>query len=150
AATSTEVFFNKAANRWRIPKYLPEANMNLETLRASLSREVGIKENLHEVPEGQTRAPLAATIRHALLYCMQQQDEIASKKFLFHKQGEPYVPQAIKDTAPYFLGAVEDEHVALRQQLRALQDSLRKKERELQDAERISGNGFERALALVS
>jgi hypothetical protein len=61
---------------------------------------------LHEPPPGQTRVPLAATISHALTFCLQSQNEIAQRRHLFHGGSDRFVAQAIKDTLPYFLGAV--------------------------------------------
>lgn len=146
---SSEVFFTKG-RRIKVPKSVPQSNMNLEVLRLFLAREAGIGDYVHEPPDGQTRLPLAATIRHGLIYCFQQQHEIASKRYLFHKQGEPFVPQAIKDTAPYFLGAVEGDYISKRNELKQLQDKLRKLQREYADAERISGQGLSRAMDLVA
>ena len=56
--------------------------------------------------------PLRAGIVHALIYCFQHQTEIDSNRHLFHRQSEQWRPQAIKDTMPYFLGAVTDDYVA--------------------------------------
>ena len=84
-------------------------NMTEEALIRLLSRFAGIAENEHRPLTG-ARRPLQATIRHALFLCFQKQDEIASRDRLFHRQGEQFIPQAIKDTIPYFLGAVDEEH----------------------------------------
>jgi hypothetical protein len=93
---------------------------------------------------------LAANIRHGLFYTFQPQDEIISKRYLFHGQGEPFVPQAIKDTLPYLLGAVRDDHVAKRNSQRIVRDRLRDKERRLAEVEAIQGDGFGRATTLLA
>ena len=36
--------------------------------------------------------------------------QILLTRRLFHRQGDQFIPQAIKDTLPYFLGAVDEEH----------------------------------------
>ncbi|MDE2716214.1 MAG: DUF3732 domain-containing protein, partial [Chloroflexota bacterium] len=84
-------------------------NVTEEGLTSLITRFSGISENEHRPATG-TRLPLQATIRHALFLCFQKQDEIASRDRLFHRQGEQFIPQAIKDTIPYFLGAVDEEH----------------------------------------
>ena len=84
-------------------------NITRDALISLLTRFSGIAENEHRPLTG-TRQPLQATIRHALFLCFQKQDEIASRDRLFHRQGEQFIPQAIKDTIPYFIGAVDEQH----------------------------------------
>ena len=84
-------------------------NTTEEALVRLVTRFAGIAENENRPLTG-TRGPLQATIRHALFLCFQKQDEIASQDRLFHRQGDEYIPRAIKDTIPYFLGAVDEEH----------------------------------------
>jgi Protein of unknown function (DUF3732) len=121
-----------------------------DTLIALLSKGAGITENMHVPPEGQTRYPLSATIRHALFYTFQPQYEIISPRYLFHNQGEQQIPQAIKDTLPYFLGAVSDDQIAKRSKLKQLKDQLRRKEAQLAEAEAIRGEGLNKALILLT
>ena len=59
-------------------------NTNSAGLVGTASGWCGIKENIHNPPEGQTRSPLAATIRHGLMLCFQPQDEIIRRAQLFH------------------------------------------------------------------
>ena len=98
-----------------------------------LSLKLGIAENPSEPPQTSTRPALQATLRHALFFTFQRQDEIANRRFLFHRQGEEFMPQAIKDTLPYFLGAIADDRLAKRLQLRSLRLQVRDLERELAD-----------------
>ena len=67
-----------------------------------LSRLLGINPNMN-APSTGTRPPLEANLKHARLLLFQSQSEIASQKFLFHRQGEPFIPQSIKDTSRIFL-----------------------------------------------
>ena len=122
---------------------------NPAALEGLLSRHVGIGENVHRPQEGQTRAPLSATIRHALYFVFQQQSEVISNRHLFHKQSDPFIPQAIKDVLPYFLGAVDDEHVALLAKLRDLRRDLKGLERKLAEHEGVKGRGVSRAQSLL-
>ena len=102
-------------------------NTTEEALIRLLTRFTGIAENENRPLMG-TRGPLQATIRHALFLCFQKQDEIASRDRLFHRQGEQFIPQAIKDTIPYFLGAVDEEHFLHQNELDGAKLALRQLE----------------------
>ncbi len=121
--------------------------LGLENL---LSQHAGIGENVHQPGEGETRGALTATIRHALFFCFQQQSEVISNRHLFHKQSEPFIPQAIKDVLPYFLGAVDDDHVTKMAHLRDLRRDLKGLERRLAEHEGVRGKGLSRAQTLLS
>lgn len=123
---------------------------NTRGLLAQLSGWTGISENLHEPPAGQTRLPLAAGVRHALAFCFQPQDEIIRRHQLFHGADDNFFAQALKDTLPYFLGAVDDEYVRKREELRRLRDQLRGIERQLSELNAIRGDGVGKASALLA
>ena len=128
-------------------KATPIDNDGLERL---LSAKLGISENLYNPPSDQSRPALAANIRHTLFYCIQNQDEIASQKVLFHRQAESFIPQAIKDTLPYFLGIINENSLALeteRSQLRREATILR---RSIEEVEALEGNGLHRATELLA
>jgi len=115
-----------------------------------LSARIGIAPNEHEPPAGTSRLPLEASLKHALFLVFQRQDEIAKRGILFHRQDEEFIPQAIKDTLPYFLGAVGDDRLALRQALRRERVSLRTLERQFRETMALRGGGLPRAAALVA
>jgi hypothetical protein len=71
------------------------ATTNIDTVVERLKNIVGINLNIHEPPEGQTRAPLTTTLRHALAFVFQPQNEISQPGFLFHSQSDNWVAQAI-------------------------------------------------------
>jgi hypothetical protein len=125
-------------------------NTNRDGLRALLASWVGMSDYLHEPPPGQTRIPLAATISHALTFCLQSQNEIAQRRHLFHGSSDRFVAQAIKDTLPYFLGAVTDEYVANQQELKRVRSEIRQIERRLSEASAIRGEGLTRADTLLA
>jgi hypothetical protein len=102
-------------------------NMVEAELISLLSRFVGISENEHR-PQTGTRLPLQATIRHALFLCFQKQDEIDNRDRLFHRQGDQFIPQAIKDTIPYFIGAIDEQHFLRQHELDTARDALRELE----------------------
>lgn len=148
-ASSSDIYYT-IGREVSIPEYSSLAQtINPKALESILTTHAGISENAHEPPPGQTRSSLIATIRHALFYCFQQQSEVISNKHLFHRQSEQWIPQAIKDTLPYFLGAVDDEHVAKMAELRKLRQEMRGLERKLAEHESVRGRGISRAQGLL-
>lgn len=125
-------------------------NSNLETLYAVLSSVLGIVEYSHEPKAGQTRKTGVADIRKSLFYCFQGQSEIDNQKFLFHRQGEPFIPQNIKDYLPFFLGAITSDYIYNKEELRHLKSKLKQIELKIAERERIRGNNFERVYALLN
>ena len=123
---------------------------NPESLQGLLAAHAGIRQNRHDPPPSQTRPPLQAGIDHALIYCFQHQTEIDSNRHLFHRQSEQWLPQAIKDTMPYFLGAVTDDYVARMDELRRLRRQLGRIRRELEEYEAVRGQGVTVAQRLLS
>ncbi|MEH0819298.1 MULTISPECIES: DUF3732 domain-containing protein [unclassified Micromonospora] len=121
-------------------------NSTISGARDFLNRFSGIEENLN-VPVTGTRDPLAATIRHALFFVFQAQDEIASRNVLFHSQADEFRPQAIRDSLPYFLGAQDHEFVYKRNRLNELRRELRSIDRKLDERNAIQmASGQARAL----
>lgn len=146
---SEDIFYDVGV-KVEIPEYSElKQVMNSETLVEKLSEHAGIGENLHEPPKGQNRLPLSANIRHAILLNLQDQDEISNKKFMFHKQNDRYIFLAIRDTLPYFLGAVQDDHVEKLRKLRKSRGKKSKLKRKLVELEAIQGSGTSLAKTLI-
>lgn len=120
---------------------------NVEFTKIITSR-IGIEENIHFV-QSKTRDDLSANIKHALLYCIQNQYEIANPTFIFHKESEDFIKQAIKDTLPYFLGVTNRQQFILKQELQELRRKLLILERKEKDRISIDG-GKNRALQLLN
>lgn len=115
-------------------------NSDTKSLRRQLGRRIGIEENVIESRgPGMSQDPFEANIGHAVWLCMQDQDEIASRRHLFHRQGDGQVAEHLKDTIPYFLGAVPADAAARRAALRDAQRALRRAEGALATAEREAG-----------
>lgn len=127
-----------------------EQNETIDGIEEILTKRLNISENTNFPPEGQTRSPLSANIRHALYYCFQNQDEIAAKSFLFHRQAEPFITQSIKDTLPYFLGIVNEESLALENEKTNVKRKLAIERRNLEEIVMLQGGGLKKAIALVS
>jgi len=134
-----------------IPNNLDNATpIDNEGLEKILSAKIGISENLFNPPSDQSRQPLTANIRHTLFYCIQNQDEIASQKVLFHRQAETFIPQAIKDTLPYFLGIINENSLALESERSQLKREATILRRSIEEVEALEGNGLHRAIELLA
>lgn len=126
-----------------------KANTNDEAVVAHLSRLLGISENKTEPGVGRTTTAFEATIDHTKFYLFQEQGLIANRKLLFYRQHEPFIPQHIKDTMPYFLGAVQDNRLSLAQQLRDARRQLALARRRLSEAESIISGRLIQAQSLL-
>lgn len=125
-------------------------NTNDEALIQQLSRLLRISPNLSVPAEGHTRDPLQATLAHTKHYLFQEQGEIANRAFLFHRQNEPFLPQAIKDTLPYLIGAVPEDRLTLVQQEREVKRQLRLYERRSREASSVGSSELSQSSQLVN
>lgn len=150
-AASSEDCFVEVGNTVDIPEVgALRQTTNTKGLGSLLTSWSGIHDNLHEPPPGQTRQALSANVRHALSLCFQPQDEIIRRQQLFHGTSDNFVEQALKDTLPYFLGAVDDEYVRKHEELRRLRGQLRACERQLTELKALSGDGISKAATLLA
>jgi len=127
-----------------------KASSNDDAVSAALSKRIDITPNLHVPPPTSSRDELEADIRHTTYYLFQDQGLVASKDLLFHRQGEEYISQTIKDTLPYFLGAVNPERVKLEHELRLASRRLKLAQRNLRESESISVERLRRGQGLVA
>lgn len=123
---------------------------NSNGLQSLLAGWCGIRDHRHEPAPGESRRPLSATIRHALAFCFQPQDEIIRRQHLFHGSSDNFVAQALRDTLPYFLGAVNDDYVRKLEELKRLREQLRLCERQLAELTALRGTGISKAAGLLS
>ncbi|WP_143597910.1 DUF3732 domain-containing protein [Thioclava sp. JM3] len=134
ASTGSKVFFRrgKVENLPTIDEL--EKNTTENSLKKFMTQFSGIVENEHRPVTG-TRDPLAANISHALFMCFQPQGVIARKDQLFNRMDDTFRALALRDTLPYFLGAVDEEHFRYLAEL----DELRAQARllEAQKAKRV-------------
>lgn len=126
------------------------ATTTTDVIRAWVGAAIGIEENRFVPPDTATRRPLVARLSHALIHCFQRQDEIASRQILFHQQAEEFMPQAIRDTLPYFLGVTGPEELRKAAMLRDLQRRLRDAVGRRQEAENTLASGLSEAQRLLS
>jgi len=133
----SQVYFESGEDISPPPLSKLAANSNDDAITEYLSRLIGISPNLHMPKEGQSRNPLEASIRHTTFYLFQKQNLIASQDVLFYRQTEQYIPRTIKDTLPYFLGAVREDQLKLEQHLRNARRDLKLAQRRLEEAESV-------------
>lgn len=148
--TGTDVFFSPVADD-RLPEFSElKTNSTTKGLTAFLSEFAGITPNQNVPPEGQSRSPVRATIDHTKFYLFQQQNRVSDKNLLFYRQEESWAPQTIKDSLPYFLGAVGDDQLDRQLRLQRARRDLKLLERQLADEEAIRGRDNSKALGLFA
>ncbi|MFJ7629807.1 DUF3732 domain-containing protein [Streptomyces sp. NPDC097595] len=94
-----------------------------DVARGLLSEFCGI-DNTVRVPAVGKNTLIAPSVRHALFFCFQAQNEVANPDVLFHSQGEDWKPNTIRGVIPYFLGAVDRDQALLQNELRNLRRDL--------------------------
>lgn len=134
------------------PPPMADLNVNADddTIVELLSGLLGIAPNLTMVGEGRSTAPFEATLKHAKFFLFQEQGIIANRSLLFHRQSESFVEQHIKDTLPYFLGAVREDRLRQVQELREARRTLNRARRELAEAELSVSDVSRRARAFLA
>lgn len=118
----------------------------LDAAKDFLSDFCGIDRTVR-VPAVARAQTIAPSIRHALYFCLQAQNEVADPGLLFHSQGEEWRPNTIRGVIPYFLGAVDPEQAALQNRLRLLRKDLADMQAKLDQARSLGpASGQARAL----
>lgn len=138
ASTGSQIYFRRGFYSERPILAELQKNITENALKKFITQFSGISENEHRYTSGKV-SQHAATISHALFLCFQEQNEIANHDRLFHRQGEQFIPQAIKDTIPYFLGAVDEDHFLLRAELDMALDKLK----DLESQENVKNRAYD-------
>lgn len=125
-------------------------NISVDGLTNLLTHMNGIAPNEHIPPEGRTRPPLRGTIDHAKFLLFQSQNDIQNEGYLFHRQNEEFIPNAIRDTLPYFLGAVPDDTIQVRARLRECRLEFQRLNRSQAEAIRIAAESSDLAQTLLA
>ena len=125
-------------------------NLDIEGLKDVMTRFVGIDENLHVPDSEHTRDPLSASFSHARIYCFQDQSLIDNKNQLFFNQSDSFVAQAIRDTLPYFIGAVSKDELSKQNELGQLRRQQKLIERQLELSVSWEKAAEQRAAALLA
>lgn len=133
-----------------IPSFVDlKPNINVAILLQKLANIIGIEEYTYRA-EGYITSDMSVTFKHSRFYCFQLQTDIDQRDFLFYNQKKEWVERAMKDTLPYFLGAVALESIKLERQLAEKKRNLNRLERELTEAQSIVDKTMGRVLELVN
>lgn len=124
-------------------------NSDTETLKSFFTSKMFISEYVN-TPEGETREPLLVNFKHSRFYCFQAQDLIAQRNLLFYHQVEPFMNQTIKDTLPYFLGAVKEDSMKIEDEIFRNKRELNKYLKELKEYEKIKNFGTQKIFELIN
>jgi hypothetical protein len=149
AKTTTEAFIIEGESI-KSPLTAPkESNSNSEDIEEVLASKLGINQVTFIPGKNQTRDIFQVSLRHALNYSFQPQGIISDKDTLFPAVKDTWQRNDLKNTLPYFLGAMNENKINLLNQKEILEKTLRKKKAELQENEKIKGEGFSRGLSLL-
>ena len=128
-------------------------NIGREALLERLNEFLGISPHVEEVLFPLEEVQSGVDIRKALAYCFQGQSEVANKDVLFHGTGTGGrgrdAPQ-VRHYFPYFIGAIDTEILQLRALLKEREKEERTIRMRLKEKQRLLGDNFERAFALLT
>jgi len=136
----------------RDPSDLPTASSlepvtNVPGLEALLTELAGIPRTAD--PESRLAPSYSATIRHASRLLFQSQNEISSPGLLFHRENEDFAKASIRDTLPFFLGAVSADDLEMARQLGDRRRELRRLQQQVRELEDLADVQGSRASTLV-
>jgi chaperonin cofactor prefoldin len=138
ASTSDEVYLERNVDELPADAGGFYKNMTSEGLRVELSRILGVSENIYTADTALPRPSTVASASQAIFFSLQAQDEVANRRLLFHRQGEEGISRAIKDTLPYFLGAMEEDYYLKQRRFEAARTRLRRLEREFAELKALT------------
>lgn len=112
-------------------------NTNDEGITKTLSGLIGIAPNQTLGPAGLNLDTFQATVQHTKYFLFQNQSLIANAKQLFWRQDEEGIPRHIRETLPYFLGAVLDDRLMQMAELEKYQQGLRRLQAKSREADAL-------------
>lgn len=110
-------------------------NVGSDALRIQLGARIGLDDVFLEPTDYGIRPARKVSLGTATLFCLQEQEEIATKSTLFHRQADDGIKLDLRDTFPFFLGAVSGDQASKREALREAKRVLRRIESQLSRAE---------------
>lgn len=143
---SSEEIFYKVQPEIETPLHSELKKMdNLNGLKALLTQLCGIKDNIQESSTGRK---ITATIRQALFYNFQEEDEIATGSTLFHKQ-KSFAANDMVLTLPYFLGVYDENIIKKIKELQSKKKQLKFLIRKQSEFEAVKGSDLSLAKNLI-
>jgi hypothetical protein len=147
---STQYIYFTNADKVEIPELDKlQNNSDIVTLKDFFTKKFFIAE-FTNTPTSGTRDPLAVNFKHSRFYSYQPQDLIAQRNFLFYNQSDPFVSLSIKDTLPYFLGAIREDSMKVEQEIANKKRELSRHEKDLKEYERLKNDGSQKIFELVN
>ncbi|WP_232202934.1 DUF3732 domain-containing protein [Nitrosopumilus sp. SJ] len=147
--SSTKAYFEKNA-KLTSPSKTPHENITTDVVRNKLTSEIGIPSELKLSISKNMNVPISVNFNHSSLFCFQYQSEIASKKILFHRQDEEWIPKTLSVVTPYFLGAIPDNLMMLEFELMKIRRELFRLEQEEKEYASIRGEGISKTIGLIA
>lgn len=120
---------------------------NVPGLEALLTELAGIPRTSD--PESRLAPSYSATIRHASRLLFQNQNEISSPSLLFHREGDDFAKASIRDTLPFFLGAVTADDLEMARQLGDKRREMRRLQQHVKELDDLADVQGSRASTLV-
>ena len=111
-------------------------NIDSDNLRIQVGARIGLVDARLEPNEYSARGARAVGLGTASLFCLQEQEEIDGKSNLFHRQGDNGIETELRDTFPFFIGAVRGDQAQKRAELRLAKQRLRLADAAVATAER--------------
>ncbi len=148
-STIDEIFVKRSYVDKELPlieEFAP--NFNTSLLKRFLSEKLNINENIH-IPDSLSREPLEANFRHARIFSFQPQYVIAQPNQLFYHQDDTFTKMAIKDTLPYFLGAINADSLQIEREISKKKRLLNQLSREKREEDKLKEDGVSKAYSLI-
>jgi hypothetical protein len=148
-STIDEIFVKRSYTDKELPlieEFVP--NFNTSLLKSFLSEKININENIH-IPDSLSRDPLEANFRHARIFSFQPQYVIAQPNQLFYHQDDTFTKMAIKDTLPYFLGAINADSLQIEREISKKKRLLNQLSREKREEDKLKEDGVSKAYSLI-
>lgn len=111
-----------------------KANTNSDGLRDRVGSQIGLADVMLDSSLDGSRAPFKVGLGSAAIFCFQEQQEIATKSSIFHRQYENGISQMLRECFPFFLGAVDGDGAMRKAQLREARRLVRRLELSLSAA----------------
>ncbi|WP_269303663.1 DUF3732 domain-containing protein [Aeromicrobium sp. HA] len=126
-----------------------EVNADTDVVKDVLTEHLRIDRFTVEPEHGSLRIPFEVSSKQAIFFSFQNQNEIANRAVLFHRQNEPDIRPTIRGVLPYFLGASTPEQSAIQRQLLQARRNLRRILLELRTTEADLGQQAGRTFQIL-
>lgn len=148
---STRAMLEFGGPTFGTPEY-DQLRLNTDTdgLRSQVGSRINLADIRVEASEYSSRGPVTVGLGQAVPFNLQEQHEIDSKSMLFHRQTDSGVATGLRDSLPFFLGAVDGRQAAKRAQLREARAILRRLDAQIGVAEMERGTWSQQLNDLVA